>query len=194
LLTKFNLSTNVEGYSMKPKRELSAKELVADIRSGLTDQELMNKHKLSSRGLQSVYRKLVSARFMEEAELSERMPSFIDTADLVQARSVPRHYPFVRVPVYDLDNLTIDSYHIRDLSEKGMQVSGMDIGVGTRKTFLVQIDEYVDILPLHFEAECRWVQPANEESTALAGFEIVYISEDGRTELHKLIQLMTFQA
>ncbi len=179
---------------MKPKRELSAKEIVEDVRAGMSDQDLMDKHRLTSKGLQSVFRKLMAAQYLNENELSERMPILADDEEVTHSRRLPRHYPFVRIPIYDLDNLTIDGYHIRDLSERGIQVSGIEVGVGTRKTFLVQVDEYVDILPLHFEAECKWVQPATENAPQLAGFEIAYITNDGLVELRKLIELITFQS
>jgi hypothetical protein len=57
----------------KPK--LSAKEVVQDIRAGMTDGELMAKYNLSAKGLQSVFQKLIDAGILISAELECRMPS-----------------------------------------------------------------------------------------------------------------------
>ncbi|MGB6067500.1 MAG: hypothetical protein WBG50_22065 [Desulfomonilaceae bacterium] len=64
------------------KRKITAKELLSDIRSGVSDQELMRKYSLSSQGLQSVFSKMVSARMITQAELDDRIPITERTVDL----------------------------------------------------------------------------------------------------------------
>jgi hypothetical protein len=54
------------------KKTIKAKEVLTDIRGGLSDQALMEKHKLSRKGLESLLRKLVGARVLTQAELGDR--------------------------------------------------------------------------------------------------------------------------
>ena len=60
-----------EEFIVAAKRRIDTKELVADIRSGVSDVELMEKYKLSSRGLQRVFTKLVDSGSVTSADLSE---------------------------------------------------------------------------------------------------------------------------
>jgi hypothetical protein len=64
------------------KKKVSAKAAVADIRSGMSDADLMSKYALSSAGLQSLFDKLVSAGFIDLSEILERTPSFLGTVDV----------------------------------------------------------------------------------------------------------------
>ena len=57
---------------MEPKRKIKAKEIVNDIREGMSDSQLMEKHSLSSKGLQSVFRKLVDAKAITPREVFNR--------------------------------------------------------------------------------------------------------------------------
>ncbi len=176
---------------MKSKRTLSAREMVDDIHRGLTDQGLMNKYRLSALGLQSAFRKLVAAKYIVHDDVKGRMPSFADTLDLSQSRRMPRHYPVVRLPIFDLEDLNMETYAIRDLSEKGVQISGMSLEIGSVKTFLVQLEKFADLLPFHFEAQCRWTKDGAEGHPRISGFEITNISDDGLQELKKVLATVT---
>ncbi len=65
------------------KRQLSAKEILQDIRSGMDDAALMEKYQLSSQGLQSVFTKLVAAGVVKQAEVDQRPPSHERTVNFV---------------------------------------------------------------------------------------------------------------
>ncbi|MBI5568880.1 MAG: EI24 domain-containing protein [Desulfomonile tiedjei] len=60
---------------MKEKKQVSAKEVVADIRDGMTDEQLMAKHQLTLRGLGSLKNKLLAARYLSQEELDRGTPS-----------------------------------------------------------------------------------------------------------------------
>lgn len=55
-----------------PRRRISAKDLLKDIRSGLDDGEIMEKYQLSPIQLENVFGKLVDADFITVVELHER--------------------------------------------------------------------------------------------------------------------------
>jgi hypothetical protein len=54
------------------KRTINAKEAVADIQSGMTSSELMQKYGVSAKGLDALLRKLVAAGLLHENELDRR--------------------------------------------------------------------------------------------------------------------------
>lgn len=64
------------------KRKITAREILRDIRSGSSDQDLMEKYTLSAQGLQSVFHKLVSAGVISQPELDDRVPITERTVDL----------------------------------------------------------------------------------------------------------------
>ena len=55
------------------KRRIDAKEALADIRCGMTDQALMKKYAISAAGLQSLFDKLLESGFIEQLEIDERV-------------------------------------------------------------------------------------------------------------------------
>lgn len=59
------------GGTMEKKR-LSAKEVLKDIRAGMSDQELMDKYDLSPGGLQSLFEKLMKAGLLTQDHLDRR--------------------------------------------------------------------------------------------------------------------------
>jgi hypothetical protein len=64
------------------KRKITAREVLRDIRFGLSDQDLMEKYTLSAQGLQSVFHKLVNAGAITQPELDDRVPISERTVDL----------------------------------------------------------------------------------------------------------------
>jgi hypothetical protein len=59
----------------KEKKEVSAKAVWADLKAGFSDNELMETYKLSPRGLQSLFNKIMDAGFVKEYELEQGKPS-----------------------------------------------------------------------------------------------------------------------
>ncbi len=55
-----------------PKPQLSAKEILQDLRAGMDDAALMEKYNLSAQGLQSAFNKLIAAGVLKQAELDQR--------------------------------------------------------------------------------------------------------------------------
>jgi hypothetical protein len=106
-------------------------------------------------------------------------------------RRSPRAYPVVTLPIFDVDDPTIEGL-VQDISENGVQVSGMDIRVGAKKTFIIQAEESCGIKPFSFDAECRWVSPDSEDQMGMAGFEIISISEKDLEELQMVLQTLVF--
>jgi hypothetical protein len=64
---------------MATKRTINADEIVKDIRSQMTDLQLMSKYMLSERGLASVMEKLLEAKLITQFEFDYRPLEYDDT-------------------------------------------------------------------------------------------------------------------
>ena len=74
------------------KRKIKADQVLKDIRSGMSDGELMVTYHLSPKGLQSLFNKLVQGGFIDLEELDQRMPTFMGTV-FVSEVAVPKRKP-----------------------------------------------------------------------------------------------------
>lgn len=103
------------------KRQISISEAVTDIRSGMDDTSLMEKYQLAARGLQSLFKKLVSIGQITPEELDDRLPGFIGE----MRRSGPRTPPMVKArdAVHDIRSGSSDSELMEKykLSAQGLQ-------------------------------------------------------------------------
>jgi hypothetical protein len=54
------------------KRKIDAREAVRDFRAGVDDVSLMKKYRITSRGLNSLFSKLVAASLITKAEMTSR--------------------------------------------------------------------------------------------------------------------------
>ncbi len=67
---------------MATKRTIKAEEIVKDIRSRMTDNQLMAKYALSQRDLESVMKKLLEAKLITASEFNWRPLEYDDTVSL----------------------------------------------------------------------------------------------------------------
>ncbi|MGO9570333.1 MAG: hypothetical protein ACLP5H_22610 [Desulfomonilaceae bacterium] len=178
-------------FIVSAKRRIDTKELVSDIRSNLSDAELMEKFKLSSRGLQRVFTKLIDSGAVMEDDLSGRSISYDDSVTLQKVRGSIRALPILSMGVYERINPQIIG-RIRDLSEVGVGVSGLEAQVDELKSLVVVPDDFLDVEPLSFEAKCQWSSMGDQDKMCNAGFEITDISAGDYIKLLELLQLMTF--
>lgn len=72
---------------MAPKK-ISAKELVADIKTEMSDQNLMSKYDLSSQGLQNLVEQLLDKGLIKESDLARREEVVLHV-DMVEEPSAP---------------------------------------------------------------------------------------------------------
>jgi hypothetical protein len=174
---------------MSRKQEVNARDLITDIRAGLSDSDLMERYRLTDKGLQSAFRKLVTAGLASTDDFDGRLRMASESVVDYRLQRPPRCYLVMPVPVYDLADLLAEGI-ILDLTEKGLKVAGLKARVGQKKNLLVRADEFQEVFPFCFDAQCRWVaQEADGKSTA--GFEITSVTEVGLKELRKVIASMT---
>jgi hypothetical protein len=101
-------------------------------------------------------------------------------------RQVPRGYPVIKLPVFDVDQPHKEGY-VQDLSVKGLRVAGLTAEAGQKKTFIVQADRLWEIRPFSFDVECIWSKPESEYGLPLSGYEIINVSDRDRVELETVI-------
>ncbi|MBI4962364.1 MAG: PilZ domain-containing protein [Desulfomonile tiedjei] len=171
---------------MAEKRQIKAKDIINDIRRGMTDSELMEKFRLSIKGLQSVFRKLEAVKAIKPSELYGRFPGFDDTIDVDQLRRELREYLELSVPIYEMERPEKIGA-VRDISTKGIGARGIQATPGETKTLVIDPGHFFPIEPFSFEAICRWVRREGPNRDYVGGFEITEISEEGEKRLQEIV-------
>jgi hypothetical protein len=176
---------------MAEKRQIKGADIVNDLRSGMADWELQVKYKLSSQALEQVFTKLVESGVIGHAELYESSPFYKEKTDAIKPRAACRADLPLYVPVRDTEDSKTGV--LRDISEKGLRVAGIEVAVGQVKTFEVPVDLFVNAAPLLIRAECKWVDSKGKRKPySVAGFEIVGLSKVHGKLLREFTNLLSF--
>ena len=177
---------------MIEKRKISAKDIINDIRGGMTDSELMDKYRLSLKGLQSIFRKLEAVKAIKPSELYGRFPGFDDTIEIEQIRKDLRDYLELSLPVYEMESPEkIGS--VRDISTKGIGARGIKAAPGDVKNLVINPVNLFSIDAFSFEAVCRWVRRDGPNRDYVGGFEITAISNDNEKSLRDLVSKISLR-
>jgi len=175
---------------MGPKRQIPARPVVADIRAGMTNAQLMKRYRISSSMLEKIFKKLQSANMITARDLVGRMLSPRQGVGHDSVRQGARCYTIMRLPITDLENLGADCY-VKELTEKGLLILNLSTNVGEKKNFLIPASDFADVQPFSFEAECRWTRAQTDTERQAAGFEITRISDEGLQQLREFVQSAT---
>jgi hypothetical protein len=175
---------------MGPKRQIPARPVVADIRAGMTNAQLMKRYRISSNMLEKIFKKLQNANMITASDLDGRMRSLQPGDVHGSVRQGARCYTIMRLPITDLDNLSVDCY-VKELNEKGLLIVNLSTNVGEKKNFLIPASDFADVQPFSFEAECRWTRARTDTERQAAGFEITRISDEGLQQLREFVQSAT---
>src|SRR5208283_2486834 len=174
---------------MGNKRQINGTDILNDLRSWMAAWELQVKYKLSAKSLQAIFNKLVERNAISHSELYEISPFYRARIDRINGREHPRADLAVRVPIYDIGSGAIGV--LRDISETGLRVAGIESSVGQAKTFQIPIDMFMEAEPLLIIAECKWVElKERKKKYFVAGFEIVDLPERDSKVLRDFIQFL----
>jgi hypothetical protein len=175
---------------MAAKLTINAKDLVADLRSGATDFELIEKYDLSLQGLEQVLDKLADAGAIRKAELLERSGYYEDPDVTPRTRRQQRTRVPFRLEVQDVHNPAARAI-IRDLSEQGFRAAGIEAEVGDEKDLLILADAVSSLDPVLVTAECKWREiRGKKKKYPVTGFKITDISDQGREMLRRLVRIV----
>ncbi|MDQ7783759.1 MAG: PilZ domain-containing protein [Desulfomonilaceae bacterium] len=174
---------------MNSPRPISAAALVTDIRSGMTEAELMAKYGISRKYLTKALRRLVSLKAVPHSELYERSPTYRKSCDDIQNRRRPRVDVSIPLPIYCVESAREGL--IRDISETGFRVAGIPSRIGVVRTFQLSVEMFIGFDPLLLIAECVWEETRGAAVRyPVAGYDIKYVSEADLEALRKLVQLL----
>jgi hypothetical protein len=174
---------------MLSDKRVQATEIVKDILAGMNAAALRSNYCLSSKTLHKILQRLVDAKIVTEEFLATTTFESDQIPWKAEHRGRGRCYPIPRLPIIDLEDLSSDFY-VRDFTDEGFQIVGVNAAVGQTKTFLIQAGEFADVEPFSFDGICRWVR--TEGTKRISGFAVVNITQADLAALRKLIGLVAF--
>jgi uncharacterized protein (DUF433 family) len=193
LMLKYGLS----GEQLKKAFEIileeqqkTAGEIAGDVRSGMTGPELMEKYQLSNSGLQNVCQKLLTDGVLGTADIKGLKPPLDNGASVQhERRQISRRSPSLQIVVCDRGNDSMRGI-VKDITEKGLAVKGIEADIGELKTLAILGDDIGILDPFELTAECRWVGSEGSEGQSVAGFQVIAISDEDLQSLQGLIDLI----
>jgi hypothetical protein len=172
------------------RRIIPARSFVDDMRSGMPDSALMEKYKLTARGLHSAFRKLVAANVVQPSELIGRHSKYDETIGVNDIRALQRDKVDFPLPIYESDNPQSRGI-ISDITVMGVGIKGFETDVGAIKRFVIPADEFFQVNAVEFKARCRWVKRDESDGECVSGFEIMKVSKGSLAGLRRLIEGLT---
>ncbi|MGO9121903.1 MAG: hypothetical protein ACLQPD_30360 [Desulfomonilaceae bacterium] len=178
------------GQDLKTRpRTLNLVAILADIRSGMSRSDLLKKYTLTEEMLRQVVQKLLAAEGKRSA--FDGPETVIDEpAEFLATRELVRHEVDFDLPVYEAQRPDIVGT-VRDVSEEGISVKGIEASRGNIKTLVVLADQLGQFSSFEFKGYCRWAFTDSVDGSCVAGFAIEKISRSDAQELKKLVHLIT---
>jgi uncharacterized protein (DUF433 family) len=172
------------------ERRKIAEKIAVDVRSGMKDSELMEKYQLSDSALQNVCQKLLAEGLLEPDEIKGlTLPLNDGESVLHERRQISRRTPSMRIIVCDRNNEDLTGT-VKDVTEKGLAVRGLEAGVGELKNLAILGDELGLIDPFELNAECRWVGSERSDGQSVAGFQVIEISDQDLQSLQQFVDFL----
>jgi uncharacterized protein (DUF433 family) len=181
-----------EPMAIREKTLIHRDHIVQEIRSGATRQGLMEKYRLTSRGLRWITTMLVSSGAIGWDEIVGHICSRYEEIAPDTARDSTRLPLGFQVPVSLLNRPDIQGT-VRNVSDKGLCLRGIRAKVGEARTILVAGDEAGAFGPFAVDATCKWTGK-DSAGEYVAGFEISNISLGSLKELQLLVRMAQVSA
>jgi PAS domain S-box-containing protein len=172
---------------MPAPRKIRARDIVRDIRAGMTDAELMEKYRLSAKGVQVIFEQVLRAKIIPASELKDRNSAYVDTVTLEDLRLLPRMNLFAPLPIHEQSQPEATGM-VQDITARGLRVTNLDVSEGDHKKLVIPADELFMIDRVVLDAKCRWTERQGPSQQIFAGFEITDIESGNIGELLLLIQ------
>jgi hypothetical protein len=172
-------------------RSVPKKQVIRDIRSGMRDRDLMSKYGLTLSLLRRLLQRLVAEEAIDHEILYVSSETYREATDILSLRRNARTRIPMSIRVYTEEDC--QRGYLRDVSETGLRLAGIEVEVGDWRTLTVPLKEIPTIQPIEFEGVCRWAKHEGKfRRYAVIGVEIAAISDDSQWNLSRLIDL--FQA
>jgi hypothetical protein len=179
---------------VKPKREIRAKDFLIDFHSAFTDGQLMEKYKVSAKGLERIFKKLLDANVISASDLRSRSPLYVDTVilDLNSLEFTADNNLSCLVPVYDQSNPACVG-SVCEIANNGLIVSGFAAEPDQTRRLVIDSGDFFQIDSFGFEAKCRWFKADDPEESCLTAFEITNITDSASINLAALLRTVKIQ-
>jgi hypothetical protein len=175
--------------------------VLQDLRSGMSDLDIMQNYGLSYNDLRNLYKILFEDGLLNQVEESEQAEPIQkelkeettpQTSNPIQIdrRDSDRYQIYSEIPVRDVDQPNNQGV-VYDVNETGMRLVGVEAEIDETKKLVVCDDVFGEVAPFELEARCRWVERNNGSADAITGFEITKISNEDLERLRELIQAET---
>ena len=176
--------------STTPRVRIRIRDVVKDVRAGLSDLDLRKKYNLSPNGLHLLFKKLLDLKAIDAEALFGIESSRLQGTGKRELREEERYALDFDIPSY---NTAFPETHgrVRDVSENGIGLFGVKAKEGDLTNIVVLGDTFGFVGPFEFEAECRWTKTDGASGEFLSGFLITDITDWDLEELKKLIRLLT---
>ena len=171
---------------MPSLHKIKGRDILNDIRSGMTDDELMEKYEMSSQALESARGQLCSSGLISREELLSRSTESAEGENTTVTSRLPRDYLVVQVPIYDVGDPETKGV-IRDLTEKDVGIIGIEASLDDIKTLVILTDNGLRADKIIFKVKCRWVKK-DSEGGYVSGFRITNITKENLGKLRRLIR------
>jgi hypothetical protein len=181
------LTTGESRESASQKVRINVKDFLGDFRRGLTDSDLMELYGLSREALFAVYDRLLELKAIAQEDLLGSEYLLTDRAGQGNRRELDRYCLDFELVIAD-DVNSAQKGTVKDISERGVGLAGIEVLPGEILTLAVHPDSFLEVKPFRFKAECKWSDTDSEDH--LAGLEIIEMSESDRMELRKLMRLL----
>lgn len=172
-------------------RRISVRDLVRDIRSGVSADQLLERHGLDPVGLDKALFKLKELNAVDGESLSRLRAKQEVMVVATDFRDAPRYIVDFETPIWKLDRPEVQGRLI-DIAAGGVGLVGLSASVDEESVLVIMGDPTGHVLPFQFAAKCRWSRSEAGPDFVRAGFEITSIVNEARRELHELIRLAAF--
>ncbi len=174
---------------MADKRKIKGQDVIRDIRSGMTDSQLMDKYELSLKGLLKVFDNLVDSGALRTEELYGRHPLRDDSVviDLDALSFAPDNSLGCLIPICDETNPECRGA-VCEIGENGLQVTGINATAGETRSFLIDARDFFAVEGFRFQAKCLWCKESSMDQSSLVGLEITGILPEDLKKLRLLLR------
>lgn len=176
---------------MLAERKIKAGDIVRDIRSRMSDADLMEKYQLSAAGLQSLFKQILAGGVMQPFEIYGRAPSYDHAVILENNRDLPRTTVFFHLPIMRKARADVTG-RVQDITEQGLRASGIQADEGETVTLVIPAQDVFMVDTVELEAVCRWTR-SDETGAPVAGFEISRINRGDLPNLIALLKSLPFE-
>jgi len=176
---------------MSAKRVVNAKDIVEDIRAGMSDKDLMTKYRLSSKGLQSAFTKLINNRILTVEEVYGQPRSTDEDTVIIDDMSlIQKHFLTVTARIYEEAKPAVEG-RLHEVTERGLTIIGIQARIGEEKSFIIPCKEFLPADRIAFRADCLWANMKQGTGQWVSGYQVTSISRESLGLLRDLIQLLT---